>query len=573
MKQGFFNNKKFKIGAIAWAFCAIIIAIVIVFNSIVSVLGEELEWYVDMTDERIYTVSNELFVALEAVDKDIDVEIIFCCTKDVAEKNYSNLESGQALAYVHSTAEQIAQRCENVTISYHDPIKEPTYFNDNFDMGRDGRPAQGGVVVARRGANGKFGTQYRAYKPTAFYVNDTDGNLYGYRGEYVFARAIISLTYDETPVVYFTANHSERLTNEKGTDVASIVKLFTELGFDARTIDLSESVIECECGAEIGEFSDGIGVAYENKRDFTCPSCKKIYGTSKADMEKYDTMYKPRTQMPNNARMVVINQPQSDLIDTEATLLRKYLDVQGSLMIFVDPDIEIKDKQPELYDFVESWAGVSIHTENRVVDYSKRPSGSQSDYIFKADMADNIATDTYVPNIGTIQPIIENSGILTINPDYLPEDDDNDSGYNDGTNMTRETLPLIVTSSSAIYDDGNDETEDRDTHTIMTVSYSYTIKGGEHDYYSRMIVCASGGFAKDSALNSNAYANKEIVASLVHSTTGAQVPVSIDIVPFSDYSLDITDSQAQVLLCVITFVPCLMCAVIGFVIIHRRKRR
>ena len=48
---------------------ALVIAIVIMLNAIVTVLGNKFDWFLDMTDEQVYTISDALKETLKVVMK------------------------------------------------------------------------------------------------------------------------------------------------------------------------------------------------------------------------------------------------------------------------------------------------------------------------------------------------------------------------------------------------------------------------------------------------------------------------------------------------------------------------
>ena len=127
MKQGFLkafaDKRKMKYGTITIAFCAVVIALVIVLNSVISVLAQSLEWYFDMTKEQAYTVSDRLAELAIETSKDAKIDIIFCCSSYEAQ-SIDEDPTGGMLTYVHSTAKQLEKRMSNVRVLYRDPYKD-----------------------------------------------------------------------------------------------------------------------------------------------------------------------------------------------------------------------------------------------------------------------------------------------------------------------------------------------------------------------------------------------------------------------------------------------------------------
>ena len=75
-----------KYGTLNLILIAVVIAIVIVFNTIVTLLTDVFGWRVDMTQEQLYTVSDPCVELLDKVSGDTQIDIIFCCDKDKAER-------------------------------------------------------------------------------------------------------------------------------------------------------------------------------------------------------------------------------------------------------------------------------------------------------------------------------------------------------------------------------------------------------------------------------------------------------------------------------------------------------
>ena len=74
------KSRKMKIGAVAAAFTAFFIAVVIVINGIFSVLANKFGWYIDMTSEAVFTLSEEAKGYIE--DVTVDVNIYFAAEPD-----------------------------------------------------------------------------------------------------------------------------------------------------------------------------------------------------------------------------------------------------------------------------------------------------------------------------------------------------------------------------------------------------------------------------------------------------------------------------------------------------------
>lgn len=509
-----FSSQRAKKNWINIGIIALVIAIVIMLNAIVTVLGNKFDWFLDMTDEQVYTISDALKETLKGAKMDVDVEVIFTCAEDYAKKNFSNLSSGDALAYVHATATQIANEYDNVHISYHDIEKEPNFFKTKFtEIERFLGSIESPVIIAKRGVdqNGEvaYGTHFKVYAARSFYgFSSKDNSLYAYNGEKVFASAILSLTLDEVPAVYFTKGHSERLYNrdKDGKNVPiELINIFYYCGFKVEEIDLSTQ------------------------------------------------------EIPKDARMIVVNEPQFDLSSSEINKLDGYMSNKGSVMIFANPNYS--DELVRLQEFMETRCGVKTNTDGKVTDDTTNIIDDK--FSFRGEISSNNASNmylSYLSNIASAKPFFTNAQSVVIEDKFA-----SDEGSYEG-DSTIYTLPLFQTNSNGKYKDvkGN--------HIVMTVTS--IVKGKDNsDAYSYLVYCPSSGFASDEALQSQAYPNQDIILSLVHSMTSAQTTVEIDFKAFANYDLDITERQAKTATVILSVVLPICVIAVGAVLLIRRKRR
>lgn len=389
--KSFFSSRKVKYGAMSVAITAAVITIIVILNSIISALGSKYNWYFDMTEKQVFSLSDEVKQLLDGVETDSQIEIIFAMPKDSAELNFSNLEKGGAIGYVQATAALLAERYDNITVSYHSSVKEPAFYWDNFpDMKeKDYVINQKSIIIAKKVADGGYSSDYYVKDVTSFYVFDdstSKKSLYGYGGELTFAQAILNLSYNEKPTIYFTTGHSE--TVQSDGEFVKLASLFKAFDFDIKTIDTRLE------------------------------------------------------EIPSNARMIIINNPKNDFAGEEIAKLQKYLNGVGTVMCFTDATAT---NLTNLYGFAETFGGVTVNAGKLVSDPNNRPAGGDLGS-FIANVSSNSATDVY------FQGKLQNSGALFKNAAYITIDErySSDDGYDVGA--VRITKPLLETSSTATVD-------------------------------------------------------------------------------------------------------------------------
>lgn len=494
---------------------ALAIIIVIFLNASLSILADRYNLYSDMTEEGLYTISDELTDLLDGTDIADSIEIIFCCAEDYAKNNYTNLENGEALSYVHSTATQIADRYDNVRVTYRDVQKEPDFFKDNFqDIERFLMGIEDPIIVAKKNADGKYGTHFKVYAARAFYgFASTDGSLYAYNGEAVFASAILSLSLIEAPTVYFTVGHGETLTPVTDNTVpCELWNLFLACGFEVAQLDL---------GATQGK-------------------------------------------IPDNASLIIINQPQNDFSAQEVESIGFYLRNKGSVMFFSDPTMD--ENLKNLYGFLEANAGITV-SDGLVTDPST--SLTNQEFTFTAGTADNNAAGAYLSYLkdpSSAKSFFEYTAAINIDSKFM-----SDEGHYMMSTYAF-TLPLYQTGGSALLDG-----EDGEYNVVSVTSFARRYDGanGElpHDDFSYLLFAPSAGFASDEALNSNNYSNRDAILSVAHVITSAQTPANIDYKIFQNYDLVISEKQAKTTTACLVIIPTAIIVLIGAVVIFRRKHR
>ena len=73
MRKNIYNQRKFKYGSVATLFTAAFIAIVVVFNIVFNALATKYMWYVDMTAEQVFTLSDEARDIMSDITEDVNI--------------------------------------------------------------------------------------------------------------------------------------------------------------------------------------------------------------------------------------------------------------------------------------------------------------------------------------------------------------------------------------------------------------------------------------------------------------------------------------------------------------------
>lgn len=531
MKNGFLksfaDSKRIKYSSLSLAFSAVIIALVIILNSITAVLSEKFGWYIDMTDEQIFSLSDSAKTLLDGIGDDVQLEIVFPADEDVIETNFANSATSGSIGYVHSTAKQIEKVCDNVKVSHHDVRRDYLFYKDAGVLGKAGDE---NILILRKDQNGNYVEgDFRVYPINYFYVGDTEGKLYGYNGELMFVAALLAMSQTTTPVVYFTYGHGEQSFEgtipEGGINYENINDEFMKGHISANALELMR--VFCDSGFLVKSL------------DITT------------------------SQIPSDARIIVINQPKGDFDSDELSRLDAYLNDKGTVFLFTPHDAEL----PNLYGRLEAEYGVTVKpSATPVEDLSTEFANTKYTLLANVSRAnDSFAAKQYFSSLTSFSSLrarFYKSATLDINPDYMTTD-----GYGTGS-IVKYTFPLLETSASASFKD------EKRVHYLMSITsieeWDYE---NQQSTFSYLLVCPSSEFASSQFIGSSTASNKNMLLSLIQTTSSVQTPVNLDYKTFMSYELDITDRQAQrstILLA--TILPALV-TLCGVVIIVRRKHR
>lgn len=219
------HTKKFRHGSISLALTVVVIAAVILINAIFGALSEKFLWYVDMTPEPRFTLSEEAKGYLDQMDTTKEATILLCDEKFAWESNTIQLE-------VLKTALDIEKEYPNVKVAYTDIYTNPSSVNKYREDSGKSITTQSVIVTCENTS--------RVYNIEDFFKTDDSGYVSGYNGEDVLVASLLAVTRASEPVVCLTTNHGESYDQE-------LADLLTRLGFKVVPINLLSDPIHPDC--------------------------------------------------------------------------------------------------------------------------------------------------------------------------------------------------------------------------------------------------------------------------------------------------------------------------------------
>ena len=416
-------------------------------------------------------------------------------------------DSTTYMRYIYKTAQLLEAEFDNITVECHDVIKEYNFFKKYADTAASNIYTTSIIIES--------GSEFRLMAPEAFFIFDTEdtSKAWAYNGEKKFAAAILQVTASDTPLVCFTEKHGETLA----ADAQAMISLFSDAGFAVDTIDLSTE------------------------------------------------------EIPEDCRIIVINNPKYDFIGMEAeseganeiAKLDSFLDGLGALMVF--EDYKSASSLVNLNEFLEEW-GISFDAGAYLIDKEHSVSVDGGTIVAeyeKSGLGASIYND--MSNLDTMpRTLSKNSMPLNL----LWEQNSNESG----TKQVYSVLSSYDTAECV----RNGETESTGSRTLMAIAREKIIVNNENsaetDYlYSYVFASGSPSFVTGDYLTSNSYGNSDILYAAMRAVGRENLLADIAYKEFDDIELTITTAQALRWTVTIAVIPPVIVAIVGIVVKIKRK--
>ena len=568
-----YNGKKLRYGSSSLVLTAAFIAAVIVLNILVTSLSNRYGWYIDMTQESIYSISDDCFDLLreEAItrvdevretsdkaDEELVINILFMAEADILNENdYMRRIYQNALELQREFPQHVT--IENINLQRNPSRVQKYRTSPNVSINT------AHVVV-------EFGTEYRLIPYSSFYrYNSGDTSApWAYDGEKRFASSILAVTQSESPVCLIDDLHGE--------NPAEFMELIYALEDAGYLIALTSTF------------------TYEYDEDN-----QPIEGTQKSFFTD-EVIERAEKIMENEVRMMLIFDPKADFMVKSKTsdideigALDRFLDGKSSMMVFMDPETPVA---PNLEEYLDEWGisfdrveetnnsymirdmantltadgfsvigeyftaggnGANLTSDMRKVSYPKK-------VIFRNAMSisySSLFTETQVNPNGTAQEV---------NPFRY--------GAYYGNGVERTIHDVFVSSASAEAMAGGkivDAADETNRFRLMTISSEgrYT----QEDNYgttltenSYVLACGSTAFASEAYLQSAVYGNYDLLLTAMTIMGREPVPVGLTMKAFADYSLDsITVDQQTAWTVALAAIPAAISLIVGVVVLVKRK--
>lgn len=512
------RKRNLKYGALAVGFAAVVIALVILGNAMLTSFISNSVRYTDLTNSQIYTITDEAKEYLKQIKAPITIK--FAVPLDT-------IASNSQLFMVYVTATQFARittkedpdgQIPDITIEYFDSYKYPAQF-EKYKKLASGEWSSSNVIIESTYENedGSEASYPLVYTLNAFFSTSSSSGtstVVGYNGERRFLLAFLQLAGIEQPVVSFTTGHGEPIgtsLTDTNNEYYAFMSMFEEFGFRIQYVDLTKEDLDPDCR---------LVVILDPQRDFIGKDLASIDGTSELD----------------KIAVFVAN--------------------HGSLMTFVGPTgVEYTN----LGHYLEEW-GVKIRTTYTIED---RTNAIGNNYTFSVKYTTEGLGASVQQNYRNLRTVFSHAAPVQI----LFTEKENAS-----MNITSS---FRTSSDAAAYATDTDVLKPADTGSpdgfdLFVVSSKLKYENNE-DYYSYVLTCGSPEMLKYAS--SQVFANRGILNVLITRIPLLKIPVDLDYKSLENYALSADDSQVRAWTVVLAVVIPTVTLAAGTFVVVRRKRK
>ncbi len=222
------KNKKFKYGSLSVVFTAVVLALIVVINATFTLLASGFHWYIDMTEEQLYTVSDTSKELIDEMQFDGSLTILFLQEKDKIEDSSQDYTGDAYLKQIHELALDYKAKFDFIKLEYVNIYTNPERVE------KYGTALQPTSIVFENGESFKVLT-YSSF--LAYDSSSSSKDPIGFYGEHKITATILALC-SEKKIAYLTEGHGEDPISE------SFKTILESCGYECESVNLSTITLE-----------------------------------------------------------------------------------------------------------------------------------------------------------------------------------------------------------------------------------------------------------------------------------------------------------------------------------------
>lgn len=517
-----FNAKKLKHGTMATVFTCVFVALLVLVNVVTTMLFDRYPITIDLTTNKIYSVSNDTEDYVKKVNVDVQVTIF------ADENTYTNYSS-----YNKQAVELLKNYCKlNHHITYRfvdmdshpEIVKEYTDTVSQFDMIFETKTKVDGKEISRTRKLGMldlltFKDEFQQKLSQSGYSIDTlaqqaggDLAFLSYYGSYVessnaeqaFTSALMTVT-DPNPVYVTILTGRSELTQ-----LTYFQTLLTANGYNVNTVDITSEDI------------------------------------------------------PSDTDVVVIPAPKTDYLEEDITKVSDFLNNDGKLgkqLLYIASYGQ--EDTPNLDEFLSEYGlaiGDGVICESDSGKYYNSPCVTVA-----SDVSDNFTQDVSTENPDILSALCRPVNTLFDEQDMVSTDaylKSSDSAYTANVEISQTTGQVNIGDALV-----------KGQQNYMAVGSKAKFTDDNKTLYSSVIAVGSEGMLSDTYLQYSQYQNSEYFISVINGLTGKTAGITITPKTITGNVFDITQQQKTVLKWTFCLGVPVVVLIVGIVIWARRKNK
>ena len=302
-----FKTRKVKTGSVATAITLIVVAIVVVLNLVVGKLTDKYSLSLDMTQNKIFSLTQGSLDFIKNLDK--DVEIILLSDED------SFVQSNDYFAQANSVLKKYDLNSDKITLTYVDTVKNPAYLQEY----QDENLTENSIIV-KSGDKHKIISVQDIFDIQRSYYGSA---ITGSKAEQELTSAILYVTSDNQTKIAFLKGYGEQ-------DSTAFQELLKKNNFAISEISLLNEEIPDDVT---------LAIIFGSERDFDASSVEKI--------EKY-------LASGERGLIYAINPNQADSPNLNAFLEKNHVRIKSGLIYETDMQNVVSSPFEAVNEYVDS---------------------------------------------------------------------------------------------------------------------------------------------------------------------------------------------------------------------------
>ncbi len=503
------DTRKLRYGGMATALTVVVVVVIVLINIVANILSDRFPLNIDLTSDKLFTLTDESKEVVKAVDKDVEI-VVFAEESDIKNPNLSSDALNDLLKQFYELTRQYESlsggkiKTTYVDI-YGDPTAakkyekySPTYYDVMLFCGET------------RHQKTNFNDMYTADDSMYYYTGQVSD--YESKVEQVMASRLAMVTSDVTPEVLLLTGHSE----------------------DSNTIAGIQSILEIN-----------------------------NYSLTELDITGSE-------EFSEDAVMAIIAAPTKDYSDSEIERLRDWLDNDGKLGRQLMVVVNYQASCPTLYDFLNIEYGLEV-TDHLIQETSSSRVYYMNPYHVYGDVGSSDYTGdisgqrVLMPVTRQILTNKENNNqnsLFNVPLVTFPE--------SAKLIKMEEALSETGEGEEAATPEAFDADEYPISGAAMAVKWDYDSDNNKIE--TNVLVFGSNQMFMSSVTEMSTVYNEELLLGLANGVTHNESSVQISNKPLERTKLEFNTSQAYIFLVVFVIAIPLALLIVCLVVFLRRRR-